>query len=70
VISIAAYLTLVTPQGPDASSIVADIDAYAQLAKSTWKVPGMAVAIIQGDKIIFEKCYGVRKYGGNDPITP
>ena len=69
-ISIAAYLTLVTPQGPDASSIVADIDAYAQLAKSTWKVPGMAVAIIQGDKIIFEKCYGVRKYGGNDPITP
>ena len=34
------------------------LDSYYQNALDAWKVPGMAVAIIKDDSIIFEKGYG------------
>lgn len=35
------------------------LDAYYEKALSDWNIPGMAIAIVSGDKIIFEKGYGL-----------
>ncbi len=39
---------------------LAGFDAYAEKALADWKVPGMAVAIIKDDKVVFARGYGVR----------
>ena len=45
-----------------------DFDKYAEEARKSWNIPGMAVAIVKDDKIIFSKGYGVKKLGDNDPV--
>jgi CubicO group peptidase (beta-lactamase class C family) len=45
-----------------------EIDEYAAKARSDWKVPGFAVAIVKDDKVIFAKGYGVRKLGEQTPV--
>ena len=40
--------------------ILAKFDAYAESSRQRWGVPGMAVAVTQGDRVVFEKGYGVR----------
>jgi CubicO group peptidase (beta-lactamase class C family) len=40
-----------------------EIDAYAEKIRADWNVPGMAIAIVKDDKVIFTKGYGVRELG-------
>ncbi len=47
---------------------ITEIDAYAQKLQKDWNVPGMAVAIVKDDKVIFAKGYGVQKLGGNEKV--
>ena len=55
------YLLLFLPVlAQDSSAKIAEIDAYAQKVQSDWKIPGMAIAIVKDDKVIFAKGYGVR----------
>ena len=44
-----------------------DLDAYVASSMKTFDVPGMAVAIVKGGKILVAKGYGVRKLG--DPTA-
>jgi len=39
------------------------LDTYLEKALNDWGIPGMAVAIVQGDSIAFAKGYGVREFG-------
>lgn len=48
--------------------ISSDFDKYVEEARKSWNIPGMAIAIVKDDKIIFSKGYGVKKLGGNDPV--
>ena len=43
-------------------------DAYAAQAARDWNVPGMAVAVVQDGRIVFEKGYGVRRMGSPEPV--
>ena len=45
------------------------IDAYITKAMADWKVPGLAVAIVRGDSVIYAKGYGVRKVGTADAVN-
>src|SRR6476620_2608892 len=45
-----------------------DIDAYAQTVMDTWHGPGMAIAVVKDDKMVFAKGYGVRELGKPDPV--
>ncbi len=36
---------------------------------TTWRLPGMAVAIVQNDRVIYAKGFGVKEIGKNDPVT-
>ena len=45
-----------------------EIDAYANVVMETWHGPGMAIAIVKDDKVVFQKGYGVRELGKPDPV--
>ena len=47
---------------------LAGFEEYAEKARRDWDVPGMAVAIVKDDKIVFAKGFGVRKVGENVPV--
>src|SRR5215211_859356 len=43
-------------------------DAYVRSALATWKVPGVAIAIVRNDSVIYAKGYGVREIGKTAPV--
>jgi YD repeat-containing protein len=47
-----------------------DFDDYVNQALKDWKVPGAAVAVVQGDKVILLKGYGYRDLEKQLPVTP
>jgi CubicO group peptidase (beta-lactamase class C family) len=57
-------------QKPGAAVDIRGFDAYAAKAMKDWKVPGMAIAIVRNDSIVFAKGYGVRKVGDPTPVDP
>ena len=44
------------------------LDKYLQKSLTEWNIPGMAVAIVQGDSIAFAKGYGIREFGKKDKV--
>lgn len=42
-------------------------DEYVTNAMKEWEVPGLAIAIVKDDKIVFVKGYGVREIGAPAP---
>jgi CubicO group peptidase (beta-lactamase class C family) len=57
---------------PDARQIqemLGDFEAYARREMTAWHIPGMAVAIVQNDAVIFAKGFGVKEEGRSDPVT-
>jgi len=47
---------------------LAGFDEYALNAMKEWEVPGMAIAVVKDDKILFAKGYGVKKIGEATPV--
>jgi CubicO group peptidase (beta-lactamase class C family) len=47
-----------------------DFDDFVNQALQDWKVPGVAVAVVQGDKVILLKGYGYRDLEKRLPVTP
>ena len=43
-------------------------DEYVNKAIKDWEVPGLAIAIIKNDRIVFAKGYGVRELGKPAPV--
>ena len=39
------------------------LDAYVAAAVKTWEVPGLSIAVVRGDSVVFAKGYGVRELG-------
>ncbi len=44
-------------------------DDYANQALKAWDVPGVAIAIVKDDKVVFAKGYGVRELGKATPVN-
>lgn len=65
------FLLLVFPVFAFAQSVderLKEIDAYAEKTQKDWNVPGMAIAIVKDDKVIFAKGYGVRELGKSEKV--
>ena len=45
------------------------LDSYITQAMKDWRVPGLAIVVVQGDSVLFMKGYGVRELGKPDPVT-
>jgi CubicO group peptidase (beta-lactamase class C family) len=63
-----SILVLVVAAPTAAQSKVDDFDKYAEAARQEWKVPGMAITIVQDGKVILAKGYGVREAGKAAPV--
>src|ERR687889_193301 len=42
---------------------LAGFDDYVNQALKDWEVPGLAVAVVKDDRVVFAKGYGVRELG-------
>jgi CubicO group peptidase (beta-lactamase class C family) len=47
---------------------LAGLDEYVTRAMTDWDVPGLAIAVIKDDRIVFAKGYGVREVGKPEPV--
>lgn len=71
-LSLAVLALLVASPG----SLVAQTEPFPGLndyilkAMKDWETPGLAIAVVRNDTVIFMKGYGVRKMGENAPVTP
>jgi CubicO group peptidase (beta-lactamase class C family) len=45
-----------------------ELDDYINKALKDWEVPGLAIAVVKNDQIVFAKGYGVRKLGDPTPV--
>lgn len=48
----------------------AGFDAYVQNAVKDWNVPGLAVVVVKGDSVVFQKAYGLLELGKKEPVDP
>ena len=46
-----------------------NFDKAARDAFAAWQFPGMAVAVVQDDKVVFLKAYGVKETGKPEPVS-
>jgi CubicO group peptidase (beta-lactamase class C family) len=58
-----------TPNELDAKRI-AEIDTFVEEARVAMSVPGTAVAIVAGGKVVYEKGFGTRTLGKKEKVTP
>ena len=62
-------LILAQPKpAPAQEATLNGFDDYVNKALKDWEVPGVAIAIIKNDKIVYAKGYGVRKLGDPTPV--
>lgn len=61
-------LTLATAVRLSAQTPPGDLDAWVTRAMQTFEVPGLAVAVVKGDRVILAKGYGVRTLGSPAPV--
>ncbi len=48
----------------------AGLNDYLLKAMKDWETPGLALAVVRNDSVIFMKGYGVKKMGESAPVTP
>ena len=51
---------VISPATPEA---LIGLDAYIEGARQTWQVPGLSIAIVKDDQIIYSRGFGVREDG-------
>jgi CubicO group peptidase (beta-lactamase class C family) len=57
------------PDAKHLNAMLAEFETYARKGMAEWKVPGMAIAIVRGEDVIYEKSFGVKTLGSKDPVT-
>ncbi|HEX3068843.1 MAG TPA: serine hydrolase [Thermoanaerobaculia bacterium] len=66
VITVWLFLITVTASA-QLSDAVIEKDVRDTMA--AWHLPGLAIAIVQNDRVIFVKGYGIKEIGKSDPVT-
>lgn len=51
------------------TAVLPDLEKYIQDAQSKTGVPGVSVAVVFQDKVLYQKGFGVREAGKTDPVT-
>ena len=46
------------------------LDGYIAKSMKEWETPGLAIAVVRNDSVVFMKGYGVSKMGEPAPVTP
>lgn len=62
-------LTFAVNAADGRQSPVKGLDQYIEKAMKDWDTPGLSIAIVKDDKVVFARGYGVRKMGGTARVT-
>ncbi len=65
----AALVVLCAPAVARAQEPYAGLDAYIAKAVQTWKIPGMSVAIVRNDSVIYTKGFGTLSAQSHAPVN-
>ena len=69
VVFLLVLLPLLRPSALDAQAFPVDaFDRYVREAVRAWEVPGLAVAVVRGDSLLFARGYGTLVVGAEDPV--
>jgi CubicO group peptidase (beta-lactamase class C family) len=68
-ISVLVLLLLLLTQLAYAQAPEPGFDEYIDKAMKEWEVPGLAIAIVKDDRIVYAKGYGVKELGGSSPVN-
>ncbi|MGH8030832.1 MAG: serine hydrolase [Luteimonas sp.] len=67
--AVSLLLALLTATGTAvAAEAEQDLDSFVLEAMRRWSIPGVAVAVVQEDKLVFAKGYGVRQLGRSERV--
>lgn len=68
--SILAFLVLFIFTSPSFTqdAPLQGLDEYIEQAMPDWGIPGMAVAVVKDDEIVYARGFGIKKLGENDPV--
>jgi len=69
VLFLLVLVCLVAPDAGAQNEPIKGLDAYITKALKDWDAPGLALAIVKDDKVIYAKGYGVREMGKPDPVN-
>ena len=69
VLSAAALALALFAPAAHTQSPLAGFDAYVARGLKDWNVPGLAIAVVKDDSVVFAKGYGVRKLGTRDSVN-
>lgn len=64
----AAIALLVVPLTSAPTEPLAGFDALVGAAVKEWEVPGLAIAVVKDDQVVFAHGYGVRELGKPEPV--
>ena len=67
-IALSLLVLIACPAAYSQESPSKDLDEYINKALKDWDVPGLAIAIVRNDQIVFARGYGVRKLGDSTPV--
>ena len=51
-------------------SVLEGIDAFVQAGMETWGIPGLGLAVVKDDEVVYARGYGVLETGQDRPVTP
>ena len=63
-----AFVLIVAPVASAQQPPLRPLDDFVRKAMRDWEVPGLAIVVVQNDKIVYLKNFGVRKIGERPPI--
>jgi CubicO group peptidase (beta-lactamase class C family) len=66
--AVSLALALAAPSAR-AQSPLAGFDSYVARGVKDWNIPGLAIAVVKDDSVLFAKGYGVRKLGTQDSVN-
>ncbi len=64
----AGAVALIATTAARAQAPFRDFDRYVASAMQQWKVPGLALAVVRNDSVVFARGYGVRTLGTTDRV--
>lgn len=65
-----AVTTPGTGSAADAAALLPQFDAYTEKTFNQSGVPGMAVALVKDDRVIYLRCFGTRNVTTGEPVGP
>jgi len=59
-----------TPMEARVKALIPELEAYLQSGMKAFDMPGVAVGIVTGDRLVYAKGFGVRSKSGGAPVDP